>query len=303
MGNTSKRSVRMQKLRRVGEGSGSGQLDGGTGAATPLAGGTGLRRGLAERRTTEAEAISLLSLLRPTVLLLTAWVLTTHATAQVVQPTEAERLARVKELIARQPPLRLHDDGRNPGETALCKALMRDLMKGKGFVPVEPVMEFKTDFPSAEYPDEVHVGPPKLIKDVERCGWMDEGSVTGFRGFDVATGAPPFRVYSLKRYFPRVKGTDLMYWSEYLAETSTGREGYSRIDLKTCEHVPYGPGVSTDSSLQATEPDRQRAALAAYRRTLLVVWDVTDDLWVRAEVFRPATWTRYEGWCRWTTPR
>ncbi len=208
--------------------------------------------------------------------------------------TEAERLERVREIIKaeqRREPLE-YVPRPNNSTAPSCEVMLDDLMKGKGFSAIEPIAVFDHEYPSWNMrlsyfppPDQLKQAEedakllgPLLAASLQRCSLAEaegneERAKALFLGLDEWVGKPPFRLYVLPDWLTPFSSSNFLYWSEYGEELGHGREGYSWVDMDSCEHVG-GIQALTQSKFLLDDPLGQQAALAVYKNHL-VAWKVS----------------------------
>lgn len=240
--------------------------------------------------------------------------------------SEAERLDSVREIVSKEPGARLTapDGKRHPSGVAQCSRMLRDLLHRRGFSPTEPVAVLEhtypfqpADRPMSERDEDLLPEPDRseskkagrelgaLTESINRCadaeanGDEQRGAVL-FNGFDATTGSPPFRIYRIRPEINPFPSAAIAYWSEFSREFTTGREGYTWVDLRRCERLGSIP-VFTNSTLVEQDPEGQQAALATYHGGL-AVWSTQRPNGFFVHVARPGAGD--EGLtCFWETVR
>lgn len=218
-----------------------------------------------------------------------------------IQETEAQRLDAVRALISQEKSLRLFKDILSDRTAEFCETMRADLLSHKGFQPIEPIAILNADYPewNIDVPEDVRAQRdavvdkklgPALSDGLKRClnaeaeGDLERARAL-FRGFNEFVGLPPFRVYTLAAMENPLKDSELLYWSEFNEKLGRGRNGYSWVNLDTCEHT-NGLTIAYSGSIKLKkDPLGQKAALTRYRDKI-VAWSVSRNFSFQAEYIR-----------------
>jgi len=222
--------------------------------------------------------------------------------------TESERFNQVYEIIISTGQKTLEDKYIQPEKLLQCKMILKDFMDKKLFVPVEPIAVISHNYPPSSHEIEldlkedsvdravrliqekavINLIGKKLDSSLRRCAVAEalgdeRKAKVLFNGFNDFSGGPPYRIYILPKNSNPFFGSDLLYWSEFLPKLGTGRNGYTWIDLNSCEktHTSFTPYFTT--SLSAKE-DPQKAVLTAYPNAL-IAWTTTDNGGFFADIY------------------
>ncbi|MCL1481103.1 MULTISPECIES: hypothetical protein [unclassified Marinobacter] len=229
--------------------------------------------------------------------------------------TEAQRLDAVRILISQEKSRRLGGgpDGKPKSSAAFCERMLDDLLNHKDFKAIEPVavLDFdypiwNLDLPKTQRQKNERIAAkklgPTLNNNLQHCA-VDEGAnhAWKFFGFNGSAGAPPFRVYVLPERVNPFPESQLVYWSEYVEKTGSGRKGYSWVNLDICAHT-NGISVWTDSMKLRNDYQGQQSALTSYQGKL-VAWDMTRNVFFGAEQIEPKRETQMKSktFCLWET--
>lgn len=221
-----------------------------------------------------------------------------QAADKPLQETEAQRLDAVRALIGQEKSMRLFKDILSEHNAAFCETMRVDLLNHKGFEPIEPIAILNADYPewNIDVPEDVRAQRdsvvdkklgPALSDGIKRCskveadGDLRKGQAL-FNGFNEFFGLPPFRIYTLPARENPFKDSKLIYWSEYNEKLGRGRNGYSWVNLETCEHTD-GLTIAYSGSIKLKEdPLGQRAVLTRYGNKI-VAWSVSRNFSFQAE--------------------
>lgn len=228
--------------------------------------------------------------------------------------TEAQRLEAVRTLISQEKSRRLvgDADGKPKSTAAFCERMLDDLLNHKGFKAIEPVAVLDFEYPvwDFELPKTQRqkneriaakkLGPT-LNNNLQHCAVDERGDALKFFGFDSSAGAPPFRVYVLPERVNPFPESQLVYWSEYVEKTGSGRKGYSWVNLDICEHT-NGISSYTDSMNLKNDFQGQKSSLTVYQGKL-VAWDVIRNQSFFAHQIEPKYETPMKSRisCHWAT--
>jgi hypothetical protein len=214
--------------------------------------------------------------------------------SQVPQPSEAQRLTQLRELVRSERLPRLSPLSGNP---ELCQGLLDDLLHEREFRPIEPVAVITRNYPRfRERSPAQDNGLDALSTGVQaklrRCAAQEahgdeRRARVLFNGLDSFAGLPPYRIYDgIRITSDASKRPEIVYWSEYDAGTGFGREGYSAVDLTRCEHTHRLP-VQTSSRELRLDRTSHAAALTTHDGNV-AVWQGLRGVDFEVDVFRRA---------------
>lgn len=222
--------------------------------------------------------------------------------------TEEYRLAQVREIIQseKRRDLSAHTYKQENSTAPSCEVMLNDLMRGKGFTPIEPLTIFNHSYPNwnmnvsilpstdklKEAEEDSKPLGPFLASSLQRCSVAEaEGDLERarllFSGVNQLIGNPPYRIYSLPEEINPFPFSRLLYWSEYDESTGKGRKGYSWVDLDSCQHTS-GIQALTQSQKLRDDPQGQVAALTSYNNRL-VGWKVSRGFKIELEHYENYT--------------
>lgn len=238
--------------------------------------------------------------------------------------TEAQQLEAIRSLIREEKSMRLegHSQGIPGSNAPFCKKMLTDLLANKGFKAIEPVAILNHEYPVLS-PDQGPVQRSEwlvkklmdiadkqlgktLVEGLNQCATAeahgDERRARNlFTAFSDWAGAPPYRVYVLPKKLNPFPDNQLIYLSEFVAETGLGKESYSWVNLKVCEHG-YVIGQSTSSTRVKRNTQDLKTALTFYQGNL-VAWDMNRNFAFSADLIKQKFKTPKKSQivCRWTT--
>jgi hypothetical protein len=186
------------------------------------------------------------------------------------QPSEAQRLARVREILARQKVIKFSFPS-NPSrqQRQQCEQRLTDFVAGKDFEVIEPVfvLESRWQFNWEPGRPSNQGGDPRVPAVWSQCVNPDTGDSQERwqRSFsavklNAASVVPPYRLYELnKQQRPSAQ------W-EYLIDFSL--RGFDAVSLDKCEYV-NGLTVDRRTGIPNVPPPAQAYALTRYRKELI----------------------------------
>jgi len=182
--------------------------------------------------------------------------------------SEVERLEKLRNLIRRESNGRLKL-ARSPGINApACKTMLKDLLSGVGFSPIEPV-EIVSE-------NESNDKPWRYCWNAEANG-DEQRARRLFLSFSIGTGGAPFRIYKLPNEINPYPSADLFFFQEKQPAPVDGLRdrGFNWVDLKKCEYVG-GLGNLAEGRDFFENPQGHQVALTQYAKGL-AVWSVAEN--------------------------
>lgn len=189
------------------------------------------------------------------------------------QPSEAQRLARVKDILARQKVIKPGDSE----DRQLCARRFNDFVAGKGFEVIEPVFvldsrwqdNWEPGFPANKG------GDPRVPKLWNQCVRPYLGSNKkrldrsfGTPQMNSSFVVPPYRLYELNQQ--QRPSTEWKYLIDF------SKNSFDAVSLDKCEFLR--PLLVTDyTGLKDVHPPAQAYALTRYKQELIAV-SIVDGL-------------------------
>ncbi|MGY0198191.1 hypothetical protein [Leptothrix sp. BB-3] len=184
------------------------------------------------------------------------------------QPSEAQRYARVREILLKQKVVQYSYFGINSRrDHQVCEARLKDLQAGRGYEPIEPVYVLDDAWQAAD-PEQSknNSNAPRLPPNWNRCAY-DNKEHFGPKGYPTLAlymdrlrpNPPPYRLYELK---PHQRPSP--EWQFMVDMTFELAPHFGAFSADSCEEIGH-IGSFTDTSQQ------QSWALTQYQGALAVV--------------------------------
>lgn len=189
--------------------------------------------------------------------------------------TEAQRLARLRDILSRQKAVRFNHanidkkiyDAKTDAAPALCQARLKDLREGRDYVPIEPVYVLDDEWEAAD-PARAGSSPdaPRLPAAWNHCAYnKDEGGayMTLWGNLQGAQRVlPPFRLYELSE--AQRPGPE---WRYMVDMTLNNKHAFAAFSLDDCQETG---SISSYDMIYAHLHRQQSWALTRYQGQLLV---------------------------------